>query len=44
MLEEQMNGFIAYCKVSGFRDKSIELQQRAHSPQLAVGLASESKK
>ena len=24
MLEEQINGFIEYCKVSGFRDKSIE--------------------
>jgi len=24
MLEEQINGFIKYCKVSGFRDKSIE--------------------
>jgi len=24
MLEKQVNGFIAYCKVSGFKDKSIE--------------------
>jgi len=24
MLEKQINGFIEYCKVSGFRDKSIE--------------------
>ena len=24
MLEEQINGFIEYCKVSGFRDRSIE--------------------
>jgi integrase/recombinase XerC len=24
MLEKQINGFIAYCKVSGFKDKSIE--------------------
>jgi integrase/recombinase XerC len=24
MLEEQINDFIRYCKVSGFRDKSIE--------------------
>jgi integrase/recombinase XerC len=24
VLEEQINGFIEYCKVSGFRDKSIE--------------------
>ena len=24
MLEEQINGFIEYCKVSGFRNKSIE--------------------
>ncbi len=23
MLEEQINGFIEYCRVSGFRDKSI---------------------
>ena len=24
MLEKQVNGFIDYCKVSGFSDKSIE--------------------
>ena len=24
MLEKQINGFIDYCKVSGFKDKSIE--------------------
>ncbi|MCD4777397.1 MAG: hypothetical protein K8R12_00340 [Desulfobacterales bacterium] len=24
MLEKQINGFIEHCKVSGFRDKSIE--------------------
>ena len=24
MLEKQVNGFIDYCKVSGFKDKSIE--------------------
>ena len=24
MLENQINGFIAYCKVSGFKNKSIE--------------------
>ena len=24
MLDEKIKGFIAYCKVAGFRDKSIE--------------------
>ena len=24
MLEKQINGFIDYCKVSGFKDKSIK--------------------
>ncbi len=24
MLEKKINGFIAYCKVAGFREKSIE--------------------
>ncbi len=24
MLEKQINGFIEYCKVSGFKDRSIQ--------------------
>ena len=31
MLEDKIKGFIAYCKVTGFKDKSIEtLDLRLH--------------